>query len=108
MDCAGVTSSVDLTNKDFTRIMNRFKALGYVPNIKGFREIDNLPEGDRRVMRKINAIRLDLKKTWEYVDGIAKKQTGIANVMWVKGKELNKVLQALVIHQNRVRKRKGN
>ena len=98
---AGVESSLDLNNKSFSKAMRHFKSLGFVSKNKDYRVIDNLPVGDRKIMSKINAIRLDLGKSWNWVDGISKRQTGIEKVMWVKGNDLFKVLQALVIHQKR-------
>jgi len=103
--CVGVSSSLDLDQEMFAKTMRHFKALGYVSNANDFREIDNLPPQDRKVMSKINAIRLDLGKKWKWVDGIAKRQIGVEKVQWVKGEDLFKILQALVIHQNRHKKK---
>ncbi|MCK5100392.1 MAG: DUF1018 domain-containing protein [Desulfobacteraceae bacterium] len=105
---AGVESSLDLNNKSFAKAMDHFKSLGYIPAPSlNFRIIDNLSEGDKKVMLKINAIRLDLRKPWGWVDGIAKQQTGIEKVQWLKNEALFKVLQAMVIHQKRQAKRKS-
>jgi phage gp16-like protein len=105
LKCVGVSSSLDLTKKTFLEAMRHFKSLGFVSSNKDYRVIDNLPEGDRRIMSKINAIRLDMKKSWNWVDGIAKQQAGIEKVMWVKGHPLFKVLQAMVIHQKKKKKK---
>ena len=102
---AGVSSSVDLTDRTFSKVMRRFSALGYVADQRDYRAIENLPENDRRVMSKINAIRLDMGKKWTWVDGIARQAFDVESVMWVKGEDLRKVLSMVIYHQRRRGKR---
>ncbi|MCF6246900.1 MAG: regulatory protein GemA [Desulfobacula sp.] len=98
----GVRSSLKLTDKTFGKAMEHFKSLGYVgTKSKYFRIIENLPQGDRKMMGKINAIRLDLNLSWKYVDGIAKRVAKVDAVQWAKGEQLRATLQALIIHQKR-------
>lgn len=105
-DAVGVTSSLDLTDKTFAIAMNHFRALGYVgQKSKYFRIIENLPRSDRRVMSKINAIRLDMDLSWRYVDSVAKKVSKVDAVQFAHGKALQSVLSAMVIHQKRQKRR---
>jgi phage gp16-like protein len=104
----GVTSSLKLTDKTFARAMEHFKALGYVGSkSKYYRIIENLPVAERRIMGKINAIRLDMSLSWQYVDGIAKRVAGVSAVQWAKGNQLHAVLKALIVYQNRKKKNRS-
>lgn len=98
----GVRSSLDLTDKTFSRAMDHFRAMGAKPvKSRYYRIIENLPEGDVPTMKKINAIRLDMNLSWKYVDGIAKRVAGVDAVQFAHGTKLRGVLQALIKHQNR-------
>jgi len=103
----GVESSVDLTNKTFGKVMSRFEALGFQMTTKtrAVRKTDNLPENKRQVMKKIEAIILDMGLTWAYVDSIAIKRFGVETVQWLEAGDLFKVLQMMVIHQARIKRR---
>lgn len=100
----GVRSSLELTDKTFARAMSHFKSLGYVGHkSKYFRIIENLPVSDRRMMSKINAIRLDLDLSWKYVDAISKRVAKVDAVQFAHGDNLRAVLQAMIIHRKRVK-----
>lgn len=103
----GVRSSLKLTNRTYDKAMAHFRALGAVPTrSKYYRIIENLSPADRQIMKKINAIRLDMGLSWRYVDSIAQSVAKVDAVQWAKGDALHSVLKALVIHQKRQLKNK--
>ena len=50
------------------------------------------------LLSKINALRLDTKKSWAYVESIAEKMYGV-RIPWLDGEQLGGVITALVKHQ---------
>jgi len=104
-NAVGVRSSLELTNRTFAKAMDHFRALGAVPTrSKYYRIIENLAPADRKIMAKINAIRIDLGYEWRYVDRIAKSVAKVDAVQWARGEALHAVLKALIIHQKRKRR----
>lgn len=103
----GVRSSKDLNNKTFTQVMGKFEKLGYKRKSKtgSNRKINNLPLTKKAMMKKIEAIILDMDLTWAYVDGMAKKQFKVEKVQWLNPPELHKILIMMVYHQNRQNKK---
>ena len=65
---------------------------------------DSRPKGPKvrpefeKLLGKINALRLDTKKSWAYVESIAKKMYGVG-ISWLDGEQLTGVVTALVKHQ---------
>ena len=103
----GVTSSTELTNVTFDKVMARFEALGFRTTSKPrrrSRKADGLPMGKRDIMAKLEAILIDMGLPWGYVDSIARKRFGVDTVQWLDGDDLHKVLKMMIYHQNRKRK----
>ena len=50
------------------------------------------------LLKKINALRLETKKPWAYVEAIAKRMYGVG-LSWLDGEQLGGVITALVKHQ---------
>ena len=102
----GVTSSVDLNNKTFAQVMSRFENLGFQTTSKtrSRRKVSNLPKNKKQLMKKLEAIILDMDLTWEYVDAIARKRFNVDAVQWLDGEELFKVVQMMTVHQKRKRR----
>lgn len=50
------------------------------------------------LLKKINALRLETKKSWAYVEAIAKRMYGVG-LSWLDGEQLGGVITALVKHQ---------
>ena len=104
----GAASSVDLTDRTFDQIMARFEDLGYRTTSKTRRrprKATGLPTGKREIMRKLEAILLDLNLTWAYVDSIAQKRFGVDAVQWLEPEDLRRVLQMMIYHQRREERR---
>lgn len=99
----GVKSSKELTRKGFSLIMTHFEQIGFKSTSK-FRPdsaTQNLPEGKRAYMEKIDAILGELDLERAYADGIAKKRFGVDKVHWLAPGELRKVMVMLTYHHQR-------
>ena len=107
LDGVGVESSVDLNNKTFSKVMYRFEKLGFqsLKKTKTRRKPDKLPQEKEALMKKLEAIILDMDLSWEYVDSIAKKRFDVDAAQWLDGGDLYKLVQMMVIHQNRYAQR---
>ena len=114
---AGVRSAALLDDNGRILVLKRFKELGFKPKHKdeeGYRSfrksarksgMDMPSSADRApLLSKIGAILADLKLSWAYADGIAKKMFGIDRVRWLYPDQLSKVVVALIYNQKR---RKG-
>jgi len=100
-DQAGVSSSVDLTDRTFNKVLRRFKALGFVSTSPRRRKTKNLPKAKAATMSKIEAILLDMNLDWAYVDAIAKKRFDVDSVQWLEYLDLRAILQMMIYHQKR-------
>ncbi len=58
-------------------------------------------KGKERLMGKIRALVSDLKLSWSYADGVAKRMFKIQFVEWCDPEQLHKVVAALMYHQKR-------
>ncbi|SDU27203.1 regulatory protein GemA [Desulfobacula phenolica] len=107
LSSVGVASSVDLDNKTFGQVMSRFEQLGFrtTSKTRSKRKVGNLPKGKKQLMKKLEAIILDMDLTWAYVDGIAKKRFKVDAAQWLDGEDLFKLVQMMVIHQKRQNKK---
>jgi len=107
LSSVGAKSSKDLDNKTFGHVMSRFEALGYKSKSKTKvgRKIHNLPPDKQAVMKKIEAILLDMDLNWAYVDSMAKKRFGVDAAQWLEGGPLFKLLQMMIYHHNRWKKK---
>lgn len=58
--------------------------------------------GKRPMLTKIEALLTDMKLSWSYADAIARQQTGIARVAWVKKPaDLAAIIAALEVEQTK-------
>ena len=105
----GVESSVDLNNKTFSKVMYRFEKLGFqsLKKTKARRKPDKLPLEKEKLMKKLEAIILDMDLSWAYVDSIAKKRFDVDAAQWLDGSDLYTLVQMMVIHQKRLAQRRG-
>ena len=102
----GVNSSTELDYKAFCCVMDHFKKLGFKSrNRKRPGRFDNLPDAKRNLMRKLEAIILDMKLSWGYVDKIAKKSFGVDKAYWLEPKELFKLVQIMAVYQKKYKQR---
>lgn len=103
LEQVGVGSSKDLTDKTFGVVMAHFERLGFKPRTKKRPMLDNLPSGKQAMMKKLEAILLDLGLDWGYVDSQAKKSFGVEKTIWLDQKQLHSLLKRMIIHQNRTK-----
>jgi len=102
----GVESSKDLNNTTFSKAMNQFEKLGFQTTSKtrSRRKVNNLPKDKKQLMKKLEAIILDMDLSWEYVDSIARSRFKVDTAQWLDGDDLFKLVQMMVIHQKRKRR----
>lgn len=103
----GAASSKNLNNKTFSIVMGQFEQLGFKTKSKtrSKRKVNNLPNRKKPLMKKLEAIILDMNKSWAYVDAIAKKRFSVDTVQWLEVPELRKLVQMMIIYQKRQQKR---
>ena len=106
LSSVGVKSSKDLNNKTFEDVMDRFKELGFKPK-KSSRKTDNLPRSKSALMKKLEAIILDMGLDWSYVDAIAKSRFKVDRVQWLEPAPLRKLVQMMAIHQKRTHEKQA-
>ena len=102
----GVSTSKDLNNKTFGEVMDRFKELGFKPK-RSRRNTNNLPGSKSALMKKLEAIILDMDLDWSYVDAIAKSRFKVDRAQWLEPGPLRKLVQMMVIHQKRTQKKQA-
>ena len=102
----GVESSVDLNNKTFAQVMARFEKFGFQTTSKtrSRRKVNNLPKDKQPLMKKLEAIILDMDLTWAYVDSIARSRFKVETAQWLDGEKLFKLVQMMSVHQKRKRR----
>ncbi|MBU3952062.1 MAG: regulatory protein GemA [Proteobacteria bacterium] len=107
LSSVGAETSKDLTDKTFDRLMGQFQRLGFKTTSKtrSKRNVSNLPHGKKALMKKLEAIILDMGLTWGYVDAIAKKRFEVETAQWLGPEDLLKLVQMMVTHQNRQHKK---
>ncbi len=104
----GVESSKDLTAITFDEIMTHFEKLGFKTTAKvrrNKRKLNNLPVSKKALMKKLEAILLDMDLTWGYADSIAKSRFKVDRAQWLESSDLQKLVQMMVIHQKRQRRK---
>ena len=91
----GKRSSADCTDRQLMMLVAALRKRGWK---------DSRPKGPKvrpefeNLLGKINALRLDTKKSWAYVESIAEKMYGV-RIPWLDGEQLGGVITALVKHQ---------
>lgn len=100
---AGVSSARDLDDRGVSLVLNEFKRLGFVP--KAPKRAGRVPNtlNKREQMAKIEALLSEMGLSWEYAQAIAKRQTGIERIDWLRTeKQFRGVIAALdVEHEKR-------
>ncbi|MBU1193986.1 MAG: regulatory protein GemA [Proteobacteria bacterium] len=102
----GAESSKDLNSRTFDQVMSKFEALGFKTTTKTrtIRKVSNLPKNKKALMKKLEAMLLDMDLPWSYVDSIARKRFGKDAAQWLEGDELYKLVQMMAVYQKRKRK----
>lgn len=110
LEGVGVTSSADskMTTAKFDQVMARFEELGFRTTSKPRRKrkVSNLPKNKQALMKKLEAMLLDLDLPWSYVDSISRSRFGKEAAMWLEGEELYKLVQMMAVYQKRQQKKK--
>lgn len=100
----GVSSSTQLTHGHLDVLMEKFKEAGFKP-IHGSAQGSGMhvdgPAEKQAMLSKIGAILADQNMPWSYADRVAKKMFGVDRLRWCTPQQTWKVLQALIIYQNR-------
>ncbi len=100
----GASSSSELSYRTFDELMDKLRAAGFRPvhrtAKKSGMHLDSA-EGKQPMLSKIEAILADLNMPWSYADKVAKKMFAVDRLRWCTQEQTWKVLQALIIFQNR-------
>ena len=110
-DVAGVDSAADLNSNERELVLEHLKKRGFKPRHKSARNSGMMvaPSEDRApLISKIGAILADLGLPWRYADAMALRMYKVNMVRWLKPDQLKGVLAALIYHQNRTTKKRGN
>lgn len=100
----GVTSSTQLTYRQFDELMELFREAGFKSKCTSPSGPDARLSGAKEkqpMLSKIGAILADLNMPSSYADRVAKKMFGVERLRWCTSEQTWKVLQALIIFQNR-------
>lgn len=102
---AGERSAAKLDDKGRQAVLEHLRKCGFKASPrKRVAEHPGKPHNlDREAMlQKIEAYLADMKLPWSYVDAIAKQQTGIARVAWLrKYEDLKAIVAALHVEQEK-------
>lgn len=91
----GKRSAADCTDRQLVMLVAALRKRGWR---------DSRPKGPKvrpefeEALGKINALRLDTKKPWTYVESIAKRMYGVG-LSWLDGEQLRGVITAMAKHQ---------
>jgi phage gp16-like protein len=102
-DMFGKQSAKDLTETEKGELLDRFQKLGFKPTKKKAHpgkphNFATMPE----MITKIEALLADMQLSWAYAESIAKRQTGIDKMAWVRDeKSLRAVIAALAVEQEK-------
>ncbi|WP_445157381.1 gp16 family protein [Halomonas sp. E14] len=99
---AGVSSAKDLTNRNVGVVLNEFRRLGWLPAPpKGKGRLPNT-FSKREQFAKIEALLADMGLSWRYAEAIARQQTGLARLEWLKTEaQFRGVIAALHVEQEK-------
>jgi len=104
LSSVGVSSSTELDYRKFDELMDKLRACGFKP-LGGSKRASgmhsDLPKEKQPMLSKIEAILADLNMPWVYADRMVKKMFGVERLRWCTTDQTWKVLQALIIFQNR-------
>lgn len=103
---AGKRSAKDLDKEGVSKVLDHLRSIGatkigakkpgqYPGKPHNF---DSMPA----MIDKIEALLADMKLPWSYADSIAKRQTGVEKIAWVRDeKSLRAVISALAVEQEK-------
>jgi phage gp16-like protein len=100
----GVSSSTQLSYAQFDELMDKLKGEGFKPASGSPKQLGirfDGPKEKQPMLLKIGTILNDLNMAGSYADKVAKKMFGIDRLRWCTREQTWKVLQALIIFQNR-------
>lgn len=103
-EVAGVCSAKDLDRAGRRQVLDHLRRAGWRRARKRVAQHPGTPHNlDREAMlRKIEAQLADLQLPWAYADAIAKRQTGIERVAWLRSRQdLTAVIGALHVEQEK-------
>ena len=113
LSSVGVKSSTGLNSKTFQIVMEEFEKLGFRTtsaasaaagskrSAKRKRKVNNFSGSKKNLMKKLEAIVLDMDLSWAYVDSIARSRFKVDTVQWLETGDLYKLVQMMVIYQKR-------
>lgn len=93
---AGVRSAKELTDRNVGAVLHEFKRLGWQP--KAPKRAGRVPNtlNKHEMMGKVEALLTELGASWAYAEAIAKRQTGIERIDWLRTeKQFRGVIAAL-------------
>ncbi|MDC8804236.1 regulatory protein GemA [Halomonas pacifica] len=98
----GVSSAKELTDRTVGRVLHEFRRLGWVPKPpKRAGRQPNTLDRDAQLW-KIEALLCELGASWAYAEAIAKQQTGLAKLEWLKTEaQFRGVIAALDVELNK-------
>lgn len=91
----GKRSAADCTDRQLVMLVAALRKRGWV---------DSRPKAPKvrpefgEILGKLNALRLDTKKSWAYVQSIAERMYGV-RISWLDGDQLRGLVTAMVKHQ---------
>lgn len=102
----GVTSSADMTHAQRKAVLAEFMRLGFKPQ-RSARSFKDRPLDANTVplLRKVEALLADAKRSWSYAHGLAQKMYSVARLEWLNPKQLHDLVSAMQIDANRRAKR---
>lgn len=99
---AGVSSAKELDNRTVGGVMFELRRLGFQPKApkKAGRKPNTFNKHEQ--MAKIEAQLTDMELSWEYAGAIAKRQTGIERIDWLRTEaQFKGVIAALEVEQDK-------
>lgn len=98
---SGLTSCKDMNITELERVLYAMEKKGFKPIKKDHGRKPKKADHNQPTIDKIEAILAENKLHWNYAHGIAKKMFNKEALEFCTPEQLKKVLQALVIYQNR-------
>jgi phage gp16-like protein len=100
----GVTSSRELSFSQYEEFLQKLKAAGFVLASKQKRIYGRRPQAtwDKEpLLKKIEALLAEMKLTWSYADGIARRMFKVDCVSWCAADRLHSIVAALEYKRRR-------
>lgn len=103
LNLTGKNSAKDCTDRQLVMVFSALRKRGWK---------DSRPKGPKvrpemqDMLGKLNALRLDTKKSWAYVESIAKRLYGVG-ISWLDTGQMRGVITAMSRHQAAMQKKEG-